>query len=101
MTELGSKYTKLELMMEGQKREILFRHAVASLSLSLQDEQKRPVPSHKPAQVRTTPQPTKAFSKPRTPHSPVTMSTSAAEQSINSSMKDGLLKWIQEQKAAK
>ena len=89
------------IMMEGQKREILFRHAVASLSLSLQDEQKRPVPSHKPAQVRTTPQPTKAFSKPRTPHSPVTMSTSAAEQSINSSMKDGLLKWIQEQKAAK
>jgi hypothetical protein len=29
------------------------------------------------------------------------MSASSGEQSINSSMKDGLLKWIQEQKAAK
>ena len=89
------------IMIEGQKREILYRHAVASLSLSLQEEQKRPAPSHKSAQVRTTPQPAKAFPKPRTAHSPVAMSTSAAEQSINSSMKDGLLKWIQEQKAAK
>jgi len=89
------------IMMEGQKREILYRHAVASLSPSTQDEQRRPALSHKPAQVRTTPQPTKAFSKPRTAHPPAAMSTSAGEQSINSSMKDGLLKWIQEQKAAK
>lgn len=89
------------IMMEGQKREILYRHAVASLSPSIQEEQRRPAPSHKPTQVRTTPQPAKAFPKPRTAHSPETMSTSAGEQSINSSMKDGLLKWIQEQKAAK
>ena len=89
------------IMMEGQKREILYRHAVASLSPSIQEEQRRPAPSPKPTQVRTTPQPAKAFPKPRTAHSPETMSTSAGEQSINSSMKDGLLKWIQEQKAAK
>lgn len=89
------------IMMEGQKREILYRHAVASLGPSIQEEQRRPTPSHKPAQVRTTPQPAKAFPKPRTTHPPSTMSTSASDQSINSSMKDGLLKWIQEQKAAK
>jgi RNA chaperone Hfq len=89
------------IMMEGLKREILYRHAVASLSPSLQEERKRPFPSHKLAQIRTTPQPAKAFPKPRTVHPPATMSTSADEQKINSSMKDGLLKWIQEQKAAK
>jgi len=89
------------IILEGQKREILYRHAVASLSLSPQEDQKRPVPSHKPTQVRTTSQPAKAYQKPRSVHPPVTMTTSAAEQSINSGMKDGLLKWIQEQKAAK
>ncbi len=89
------------IMMDGLKREILYRHAVASLSLSPQEEQKRQAPSRKPAQVRTTLQPAKAFLKPRTVHPPATMSTSADEQKINNSMKDGLLKWIQEQKAAK
>jgi RNA chaperone Hfq len=89
------------IMMEGLKREILYRHAVASLSLSPQEEQRRPASSRKPTHVRTTPQPANAFPKPRTVHPPTTMSTSANEQKINSSMKDGLLKWIQEQKAAK
>ncbi|HUI68180.1 MAG TPA: RNA chaperone Hfq [Nitrospirota bacterium] len=89
------------IMMEGQKREILYRHAVASLSPSIQEEQRRPAPSHRPAQDKTTPQSVKAFPKPRTAHPPATMHTSSGEQSINSSMKDGLLKWIQEQKAAK
>ncbi len=88
------------IMMESLKREILYRHAVASLSPSPQEE-KRQAPSRKPTQVRTTPQPAKAVTKPRTVHPPATMSTSADEQKINSSMKDGLLKWIQEQKAAK
>jgi len=89
------------IMMGGQKREILYRHAVASLSLSLQEEQRRPASSHKSSQVRITPQSSKAIPKPRTVHPQVMMSTSTAEQSINSGMKDGLLKWIQEQKAAK
>ncbi len=89
------------IMIEGLKREILYRHAVASLSPSLQEERNRPVPSRKIAQVRTTPQPAKAFLKPRTVNPPAMMSPSADEQKINSSMKDGLLKWIQEQKASK
>ncbi len=89
------------IMMEGQKREILYRHAVASLGPSIQEEQRRPTPSHKPSVVKITSQPAKAFSKPKATHPPAAMFTSASEQSINSSMKDGLLKWIQEQKAAK
>ena len=89
------------IVMEGQKREILYRHAVASLCPSLQEEQRRPAASHKPSQVKIAPPPEKVFSKPKTPHPPATMFTSTGEQRINSSMKDGLLKWIQEQKAAK
>jgi host factor-I protein len=89
------------IMMESQKREILYRHAIASLIPSIQEEQRHPAPSHKPTQVRTTPQPSKAFPKPKTAYDTATMSTSAGDESINSSMKDGLLKWIQEQKAAK
>jgi RNA chaperone Hfq len=89
------------IIMEGQKREILYRHAIASLSPALQDEQRRPAASYKPALVRATPKPAKASSKPRTAHPQAAMSSSAGEQSINSSMKDGLLRWIQEQKAAK
>jgi host factor-I protein len=89
------------IIMESQKREILYRHAIASLSTALQDEQRRPAASYKPALVRATPKPSKASPKPRTAHPQAAMSSSAGEQSINSSMKDGLLRWIQEQKAAK
>ncbi len=89
------------VIMESQKREILYRHAIASLSSALQDEQKRPAVSYKPASVRATPSPFKASQKPRAAHPQAAMSSSGGEQSINSSMKDGLLRWIQEQKAAK
>jgi len=89
------------VIVESQKREILYRHAIASLSTALQDEQKRPAASFKPAPVRATPNSHKASQKPRTAHPPAAVSSSAGEQSINSSMKDGLLRWIQGQKAAK
>jgi len=89
------------IIMESQKREILYRHAIASLNSALQDEQKHPAASYKPAPVRATPNPSKASQKPRAAHPQAAMSSSAGEQSINSSMKDGLLRWIREQKATK
>ncbi len=89
------------IIMEGQKREILYRHAIASLSTALQDEQRRPASSYKPALVRATNKTAKNSPKPRMAHPQAAMSSSTSEQSINSSMKDGLLRWIQEQKAAK
>jgi RNA chaperone Hfq len=90
------------IILESQKREILYRHAIASLCSALQDEQKRPASSFKPTPVRAaTPNPPRYPSKTRTAHPQVSASSSASEQRINSSMKDGLLRWIQEQKAAK
>lgn len=92
------------IIMEGPKREILYRHAISTLSPAVQEEkrptaQQRPV-AGKPA-VAPHPKPQKsAAGKPRPMHQQPALSASASEP-INSSMKDGLLKWMQEQKAAK
>jgi RNA chaperone Hfq len=96
-----SAFDSYVIIMESHKREILYRHAIASLSSALQDEQKRPAASYKPALFKATPDSSKASPKPRTAHPQAAMSSSAGEQSINNGMKDGLLRWIQEQKAAK
>ncbi len=90
------------IIMEGQKREILYRHAVSSLSPSIQEEQRRPARlTANPRKSGQHLRPAKAFHEAEDSSSPETLSTSAGEQSINNSMKDGLLKWMQEQKAAK
>jgi RNA chaperone Hfq len=90
------------VVMEGQKREILYRHAISSLAPFLQEEQKRQPVVNRPAPERAVPRPQKtAFRKPRPAHDQAALSPSADEQGLNNSMKEGLLKWIQEQKAAK
>jgi len=86
------------IVMEGPKREILYRHAISSLAPLAQEEQKRQAPSAGQAHART---PKIAAQKPHPPNRQAALSASAAEHSINNSMKDGLLKWMQEQKAAK
>jgi RNA chaperone Hfq len=97
------------IMMEKPKREILYRHAIASIAPHQQEEVKhtpaapRPVLAGKPSTVRTpvirsakpAPQPRP---QPR-PQQPA--ATAAPEQNISTSMKEGLLRWMQEQKAAK
>ncbi len=89
------------IVIEGQKREILYRHAVSSLTLAVQEEQKRqPAPSRMaPAKLASRPQKSVPH-KPRPSQNPTPLSLSTADQSINNSMKEGLLKWMQEQKAA-
>jgi RNA chaperone Hfq len=96
------------IVLDNQKQEILYRHAISSLTSLVQEEQKRqPAPASRPAQAapRTPARPPKnSAPKPRParqPHPAPTSSASAAEPGINNSMKDGLLKWMQEQKAAK
>ena len=93
------------IIMEGPKREILYRHAISTLSPAVQEEQKRPPTQQRPTTgkpaVAPNPMPQKSVArKPRPMHQQPTLSASANEP-INSSMKDGLLKWMQEQKAAK
>lgn len=93
------------IVMEGPKREILYRHAISTLSPAVQEELKRPPAQQRPVTgkpaVSPNPMPQKsAVRKPRPVHPQPTLSASASEP-INSSMKEGLLKWMQEQKAAK
>src|SRR5512144_599087 len=85
-----------------QKCEILYRHAISSLAPSGQEAQKpeHVASRHTPAQ--SVPRPQK--NAPRRPHPAqlqTAISPSAEEPGINNGMKEGLLKWIREQKAAK
>ena len=95
------------IIMEGVKREIVFRHAVSSLAPQVQEEHKRPAAPSRSAHLnaKTFPKPVKtAFNKPgtapRAQPQPM-LSASPSEANLNTSMKDGLLRWMQEQKAAK
>ena len=90
------------VVMEGQKREILYRHAISSLAPSAQEEQRRQQPVSRPAPSRPVARPQiNASHKPRPAHHQPAFSPSAEESGINNGMKEGLLKWMQEQKAAK
>ncbi len=90
------------IIIDGMKREILYRHAVSSIAPALQEDQKRQAASTRPAQAKAIPRHQNAAAhKPHPAHRPAALSASGAESSINNGMKEGLLKWMQEQKAAK
>lgn len=93
------------IMMEKPKREILYRHAISSIAPHVQEEA-RPAPAaSKPAlavkqsPVRPTIRPTKPAAQKTRPQQPI--APAAPEQNISNSMKEGLLRWMQEHKAAK
>ena len=89
------------IVIDGHKQEILYRHAVTCLSPLPQEDHKRQPVTSKPAAVKTAPpKPANSPSRQPRPMQPQVPSPSATE-SLNNSMKDGLLKWMQEQKAAK
>jgi RNA chaperone Hfq len=90
------------IIMDGHKQEILYRHAVTCLSPLPQEEHKRQPVTARPAPEKATP-PRPAKSAPRQPgptQQPPALSPSAAE-GLNNGMKEGLLRWMQEQKTAK
>ena len=92
------------IVLEGQRREILYRHAVSCLAAYAPDEQKHPAPAPRPRPTQAKPATRPVKPSPQKPgqHQPQTvLSATAGESGINSSMKEGLLKWMQEQKAAK
>lgn len=93
------------IVMENHKREIVYRHAISSLAPYARDERKyqpavrgyAPAKTAPPGPARVASQ--KPSHKPR-PAQPRTLSPSVDEPNLNNSMKDGLLKWMREQKAA-
>jgi RNA chaperone Hfq len=90
------------IVMEGQKWEIVYRHAVSCISLNTVTEQTRRPIAPKSLPPRTAPS-NPAKTAPRKPKTALPQALSAAgeEQSISNTMKDGLLRWMQEQKATK
>lgn len=92
------------IVLEGQKHEILYRHAVSCLAPYAPEEQKRPVSASRPRQAQAKPAPKVVRSstqKPRQRQPQTVLSAAAGESGLNNSMKEGLLKWMQEQKTAK
>lgn len=89
------------ILIEGQKREIVYRHAMSSLTAGTGDLQKK-LPGAAPARSKSAPlQPFKKAHEKKPPQAQPSFTGSNGETSINNSMKEGLLKWMQEQKAAK
>ena len=99
------------IVMDDQKREILYRHAISCVSPLVHEELKRQPAASRPAPAKTassrpprvapqkpSPQPSL---KPARPPQPQALSASSGDPGLSNSMKDGLLKWMQEQKAAK
>jgi RNA chaperone Hfq len=89
------------IIVENHKQEILYRHAISCLSPLLHEDCKRQPAVRQTVVAKTVRStPVKNVShKPRQVQPQVV--SPAATESLNSSMKDGLLKWMQEQKAAK
>ena len=89
------------IVMEGQKREIVYRHAVSCLAAAAQQDARRSPVSVKPAAARPAqPAPRQAARRPKPATAPALVAA-PADASINTSMREGLLKWMQEQKSAK
>ena len=90
------------LILDGQRREILYLHAISSLTPIVQPERiKQPDQIKNPPLKMTSRDPKTTVKSRPSSFQQQTISASAQEQSINSGMKEGLLKWMQEQKAAK
>jgi RNA chaperone Hfq len=91
------------IVMDGHKQEILYRHAVMCVSPLPQEEQKRQTVTSRPAAVKTAPpRPAKSAPRPPAQTQPQSPPPTAPEAGgLSNSMKEGLLKWMQEHKAAK
>jgi RNA chaperone Hfq len=96
------------IVMENQKHEIIYRHAISSLLPFAAVEQPkprtqhvapaRPVPKPAPRPSRQAPP---ASAKNRHPRPEHKAAAEPVESGLNTGMKEGLLRWMQEQKAGK
>ena len=99
------------IVMENQKNEIVYRHAISGLLPGLSAEQPRQPREHRGEQAKPVAKPAKkaatypkqASSKGRSsrPAPKAAAAAAASDPGLSNSMKEGLLRWMQEQKAAK
>jgi host factor-I protein len=99
------------IVMENQKNEIVYRHAISSLLPELSVEQPRQPREHRGEQAKPAAKPAqKAATYPK--HAPAQGRSSrpapkaataapASDPGLSNSMKEGLLRWMQEHKAGK
>ncbi|MEK6744698.1 MAG: RNA chaperone Hfq [Nitrospirota bacterium] len=99
------------IIMENQKNEIVYRHAVSSLLPALhadqvhQPREQKGVPA-KPAsrpapKAANYPKQAAAKARPSRPAPKAAAAAAASDPGLSNSMKEGLLRWMQEQKAGK
>ena len=90
------------IVLENQKNEVIYRHAVSSLAPAAAARPARPAPqpSERPkAAPRTERPPAQQAVRKKGPRQPSV--SPAPDTGINSGMKEGLLRWMQERKASK
>jgi RNA chaperone Hfq len=99
------------VLMEGDSAGIVFRHAISSLEPRAAEAARpvqaqrqpatQPAPADRPVTNRPAPRPARTGERQRrpAPQQPQKMSA-AADQNINTGMQEGLLKWMQGQKAS-
>jgi host factor-I protein len=96
------------IVMESKRNEIIYRHAISTLLPSVAAEQPqpreqkiapaRPAPRPAPKPARHAP-PATTKNRPSRPEHKT--APAPAESGLNTGMKEGLLRWMQEQKAGK
>jgi len=95
------------IVMENQKNEIVYRHAVSSLLPSMAAEQPHPPREQRAVQAKPTskagnyPKQPVAKNRPARSTPKVAATPPAHDPDLTNSMKEGLLRWMQEQKAGK
>ena len=101
-----SAFDSYVIVMENHKQEIVYRHALSSITRHAREEHRRPAAVVRPAVPRKAPARTVSVASQKPAHKPrqvqpLAASSSSADEHMNSSMKEGLLRWMQEQKSAK
>jgi len=97
------------IVMENQKNEIVYRHAVSSLLPALAAAQARQPREQRSGQVKPASKPApkaanypkQAVAKIRPSRPEPKIAAQASDPGLSNSMKEGLLRWMQEQKAGK
>jgi host factor-I protein len=99
------------IVMENQKNEIVYRHAVSSILPAPAAEQahqpreqrsEQTRPASKPApKAANYPKQTTEKSRPSRPAPKAAAAEATSDTGLTNSMREGLLRWMQEQKAGK
>lgn len=105
-----SAFDSYVIVMESQKREIVYRHAISSVLPSAADEQAPQPREQKAGESRAASRPAAKTTKYPAAHAPDRQKqarpapkavAASPEPSLNTGMKEGLLRWMREQKAGK